>query len=168
MDFDAYLPRWQPDNRAVVKEGMAKIDYQFGGYNGPPMRKTSSGAIVVVPPQRYERAIDPAGNIVPVVVASNRVDREDSGYGYKVMHAKAKNGFLFVDDVPHGKTLAQHHADCLKIAEERKAAHAAAEIERAKNFVTAAQSQIQNTAEAIGKSIAAALNQRDAEPRKAK
>lgn len=149
MDFDQVLPRWTPDPNALPeflprpgKDGKAVTPYE--GYNGP--RSVSApdedGFIVehVVPFARYIRAVDPAGNVVPLIVSTNRVDYDDgTGFEGKQRQLKQRQGWLFIDDPPYGVDAETWHEKLEGIIEERRAKHAAIEAKQASTYKTSQQ-----------------------------
>lgn len=159
MNLDEALPLWtEPGNIHRDANGLATVEYKFGGYQGPRVLKTPSGKVMQVPAARYERAIDPAGNIVPLVVCTNRGDREDpKNYDGHIMRDKTKKGWILIDHPPYGQDPAAHRAYCIAEIERRREAHAKAEADAASSFKTSMQALSEANSQAIGDAIGKSL-----------
>lgn len=142
MDFDQMLPLWRPDPYALAEYSAdGKSITPFDKPNGPisVVVEDEDGGLAecVLPHARYLRAVDPAGNVVPVVASTNRVDVHDgTGYEDKVKRVKRAQGWLFLDDPPYGLD-GQAWADHVDQAiEQRRAKHAVLEQRRGTNYKT--------------------------------
>lgn len=156
-EFDLELPRWQRDTRHLITFGGARSGADDGAqlrynwnearlYNGLPRRRMTAGGRPIqapVPAARYERAIDNQGNLVPVVVCSNRVDEKDPrNYADHIL--KLKRGpddapdseFLFIDLPPYGIPAAAWYERCRTLREARHVLHAEDEQTRGEIFDT--------------------------------
>jgi len=131
--FDDHLPQWRPARRLENQDRDAAITMHDWN-NGPRSLPLADGRLMEVPHARYVRAIDPAGNILPLGIVSNRVDFEDPLYQTLIVSRKRSKGWLFIDEIGPGyDTVEAWHAhlwgevfkrrEAKRLLEERESAH---------------------------------------------
>lgn len=122
-EFDSDLPRWS-QSAAITRVGGHALHKPRTAI---VTHKDGERAQVVIPNNRYERAIDPAGHIIALITSSNRDDAGDSNYDRYVRTTKRTKGWIFIDEAPFGITLPEWHKKCrdeqakrTKLNEERQ------------------------------------------------
>lgn len=173
--FDSELPRWQRDTAHLMDfkgarsgaDNGAQMRYNWNEarlYNGLPLKRLQKpGGVVVkapVPAARYERAIDNQGNLVPVVVCSNRVDEQDPrNYGDHIIKLKRgpveapESEFLFIDLPPYGISPDAWYERCMLLRQARQVAQATEEEVRGRVFETAQQRMEHVTRDTLKKTV---------------
>ncbi len=141
-------PHWRPaptiENQRTAKS-RDNIDSALTHWdepNGPRAILDELGRECVLPYQRYMRAIDPAGNLVPLVVSTNRVTHTDGTNYETVVRQKQRRkigGWLFIDEPPYGRELAEWQEWCAAEAAQRRSAHLAYEQRYGEGFQSQAQ-----------------------------
>lgn len=151
-EIDRRLPPWTqqetieweghsgltPDNQGCGVRTVIVSFEMTPELDGTEERKQVRGE-VVIPYQPYLRAIDPVGNLVPLIVSTNReFDGDAQAYRDRIVAAKMRKGWLIAEPVPNyipaacavhderGNLVTNEYGRYLfETAKERKAAHAA-------------------------------------------
>lgn len=74
--------------------------------------------------RKFVLGIDPAGNILPVILSTNRDPLSPSMQESQVMRAREQKGWMWLERRPYGFT-GDWDAERVRVIEERRAAHAA-------------------------------------------
>lgn len=142
IDFDAALPKWTPATTLAQYPDKAITSYDAPGGARTVGVAGEDGMVEerVIPYARYVRAVDPAGNIIPLIVSTNRVDAHDgTGYESLIIARKRAQKWVLVDDPPYGMSLAEWHEKLSEIIEQRQAKHRELEDRRAVHHKTMQQ-----------------------------
>lgn len=151
IDFDKILPRWTP-TKVLPEKDRALTPYNT--YNGPrTLAVQDEDGLVeerVVPYARYLRAVDLSGNVIALVVSTNRVDAYDgTDYETKLTQRKRKAGWLFVDDPPYGMSDLQWQEKLDEEVKNRRMKHEAKERAHASSYRTHHQALLEANREAL-------------------
>jgi hypothetical protein len=130
------MSNFQPKYTPTVGEyGGSSITYdqRKGHKSGQRVigtRRTDDGVNECsVPHLPYENWLDPSGNVVPLVVSTNRDPRSrDEKYRYVTIEIRKRKGWMPWDDVPYGLTEQAWHVerDAEQARRRERARHASA------------------------------------------
>lgn len=153
----AFLPKWRKHSKYNYgKQGVTVRSQHATGQRIVSQHDDDGETkFVSVPHQPYERWIDPAGFVCPLLVSPNRLAKEDPTYAATMKAQKTAAGWLPYDSLPAGSGLTMKEWEIKReeVIQERQTRRARHEAAYAKAFQAREELIANKTGEELAKAI---------------